>query len=248
MEQSTNCITCLECVKSCEKENVSLSLRPWGEDLRRVFLPKSDEAALALVLVALTGFHGFTMTPHWTTLLERIQDTLSIGDGISFTLGMAGLTALPIAVYALLVAVSWRLGCQPAFGYKRYFVRYAYSLLPIALFYHLAHNSEHLLMESQKIVPLVSDPLGRGWDLFGTAQSEPAPLVSLTTLWGIQVALVLIGHLYSLAFGRRVAHDIFPNKQVRLKTQLPILAAMVLFSIASLWLLKQPMQMRVSAM
>jgi hypothetical protein len=63
----------------------------------------------------------------------------------------------------------------------------------------------------------------------------------------IQVILVIIGHVYSLWAARGVAHRMFPNGKA-MSSQLPMLAAMILFSLMSLWLLKQPMEMRSSAM
>jgi len=248
MEENAHCITCMECVKSCEKNNVSVSARPWGEDLATLFRPRSDEATLALVLLALTGFHGFTMTAGWREMLSILDDRMDLGQTASFTLGMLGLVFVPVAMYATLVAMSWALGGRSSTSYRDYFVRYAYALLPIALFYHLAHNSEHLLVESQRIVPLLSDPFGWDWDLFGTAGRSFAPLVRLPALWMIQVLLVLIGHVYSLYYARRIASSLFPTHNAIMRSQFPMLLAMVLFSLTSLWLLKQPMEMRVSAM
>jgi hypothetical protein len=60
--------------------------------------------------------------------------------------------------------------------------------------------------------------------------------------------LVLIGHVYSLWAARRAAVALFPNRRMALRSQLPMLAAVIIFSVTSLWLLKQPMQMRASWM
>ncbi len=73
-------------------------------------------------------------------------------------------------------------------------------------------------------------------------------LVSLPTLWLFQVFFVMIGHVYSLWAARRAAGGLFPNSRMAFRSQLPMLVAMILFSIMSLWLLKQPMEMRTSAM
>ncbi len=132
--------------------------------------------------------------------------------------------------------------------YHNYFIRYAYALLPIALFYHLAHNLEHLLMEGPKVVTLISDPFGWGQDWFGTARWNVPPLISLDVLWGLQVLLVLVGHVYSLWVAQRTSVRIFGSRQAAFRSQLPMLAGMIAFSVFSLWLLKQPMEMRTSAM
>jgi len=248
MDRSTYCISCMECLKSCEQENVSLNLRPWGEDLTQSFRPRSDEAYLALVLLTLTGFHGLTMTGLWRELLLVIQQFFGMGEIWAFTLGMSAFMIVPVVVYAGLVGVSWFGGGLHSVSYRDYFIRYAYALLPIALFYHLAHNSEHLLMEGQKIVALMSDPFGWSWNLFGTAHWTLPPLVDLSTLWAIQVLLVVVGHVYSLWLARQTAQSFFPHSKAALRSQLPMLVAMILFSTVSLWLLKQPMEMRTSAM
>lgn len=248
MEQNTYCISCLECVNSCEKDNVSINLRPWGADLERLHKPRSDEAYLALTMLSLSGFHGLTMTKIWQQTTSWIGEALAIGHSAAFTLGMVAITLAPIALYAGLVWLAKVLARSGSVSFRDYFIRYAYALLPIALFYHLAHNSEHLLMEGQNVVALASDPFGWNWDLFGTASWELPPLTSLPTLWLVQVILILVGHVYSLWVARQVVSSMSLDRWSSIRSQLPMLAAMILFSILSLWLIKQPMEMRSSAM
>jgi hypothetical protein len=176
-----------------------------------------------------------------------------VGRVVSFSLGMAGIMLAPVIIYAGLVWLSYRLSTGSRAGeslptYRDYFIRYAYCLLPIALFYHLAHNLEHLLMEGPKVVVLMSDPMGRGWNLFGTAAWSVPPLVSLEVLWVLQVVLVAVGHVYSLWAANRISRRIFEDPAAATRGQWPLLIGMIAFSVFSLWLLKQPMEMRTSAM
>jgi len=247
MTQNTYCISCMECVKTCDHDNVALNLRPWAEDLRLHTRPRSDEAYLALLMLSLTGFHGLTMTGAWGRMTDWMQASLGIGEALAFTVGMAAIMLGPIALYALLVAISRLMGGASG-PYREHFVRFAYGLLPIALFYHLAHNSEHLMMEGQRLLALLSDPFGWEWNLFGTAQWSIGPLVHAQTLWAIQVLLVLVGHVYSLWATHRVAGGLYGEARAVRRSQFTMLAAMVMFSVFSLWLLKQPMQMRMSWM
>jgi hypothetical protein len=46
---------------------------------------------------------------------------------------------------------------------------FAFSLVPIAIAYHIAHYLSFLLVQGQRIIPLLSDPFGFGWNLLGTA-------------------------------------------------------------------------------
>jgi hypothetical protein len=65
-------------------------------------------------------------------------------------------------------------------GFRRLAAAYAFSLVPIALAYQMAHYYTYLLIQGQMIISLVSDPLGWGWNLFGTADFEPR-----TASWGL---------------------------------------------------------------
>ncbi len=248
MSQNTYCTLCMECVKTCEPDNIALNLRPWGADLANHHLARRDEAYLALIMLSLTVFHGLTMTPSWSVIVEGISAALAVGETLAFTIGMGAVMVAPAIVYGVLVRFSQLASGGSKVSYHNYFIRYAYALLPIALFYHLAHNLEHLLMEGQKIVPLLSDPLGWGWDLLGTEGMTLAPLTNLPTLWIVQVILVMTGHVFSLWSARRTAGALFADTGAARRSQLPMLVAMVLFSLLSLWLLKQPMQMRSSMM
>ena len=103
-------------------------------------------------------------------------------------------------------------------------------------------------MEGPKVVTLISDPFGRGANLLGTAGWHIPPLVSLDGLWVLQVLLVGIGHVFSLWIARNISRRAFGGSPGASPSQWPMLAGMILFSIFSLWLLKQPMEMRTSAM
>ena len=63
----------------------------------------------------------------------------------------------------------------------------AHSLVPIALAYVGAHYLTLVLLQGQAIVPLASDPLGSGADLFGTAGSGvDYGLIGAATTWYFQ--------------------------------------------------------------
>ncbi|MBI4424537.1 MAG: YHS domain-containing protein [Elusimicrobia bacterium] len=245
MRLNTYCTLCAECLRSCPKDNMSVRLRPWGADLAFEGKPRGDEAALALILLSMTAFHGLTMTPSWVALLDAARAATGLSFIAAFTGLMALFLAAPAAAFAALAALSARWS-GASFG--PVFLRFAYALLPIALFYHLAHNAQHFLFEGPKVAALASDPFGWGWDLFGTARWQPPPLVTLEGLWRIQVLFVLLGHVYSLWLTARSARRLAADRGASLRLQAPMLLAMIAFSWASLWLLKQPMELRASAL
>jgi len=246
MDSNTYCIMCAECFRTCPHDNVAFNVRPFAADLTTTPKARKDEAYLALILFALTAFHGLTMTPVWKNFVRSIQSAFSVGELSAFSIGMTLSLTLPILVYTAFVWLSKRVSGDKLKSLAHLFVQYAYGLIPIALFYHLAHNVEHFFMESQNLLVLLSDPFGYGWNLLGTANWRPAPMLNLETVWFMQVSLIIIGHVFGIVIAHKHAYRIFEHRRAAIKSQLPMIALMILFSVLSLWLVAQPMEMRTA--
>ena len=118
---------------------------------------------------------------------------------------------------------------------------FGYSLIPIALAYNIAHFITLLLIQGQLIIPLASDPFGSGWDLFGTADySLNIAIINARVLWFLSVSLIVLGHVLAVYLAHRVAIRTFSDRALVLKSQYPMLALMVLYTIVSLWIIAQP--------
>ena len=84
---------------------------------------------------------------------------------------------------------------------------FALTLVPIAIGYHVAHYLVFLLVQGQYIIPLLSDPFGRGWDLFGTAGYRvDIAVAGARFAWYTAVAAIITGHVFAvyLAHGARL--------------------------------------------
>jgi hypothetical protein len=120
-------------------------------------------------------------------------------------------------------------------------LRFAFSLLPIALVYNITHYYTLILTQGVKIISLLSDPFGFGWNLFGTADLYRAPfLPAMGTVWHTQVGLIIFGHIVSVYLAHLEALRIFPTRLQAALSQLPMLLLMVLFTTVGLWVLAQP--------
>ena len=251
-ETASACTMCTECVKTCRRYNVALNLRPFGSGLHGAVKPRADEAWLALTLLALTLFHGLTMTTTWEnplpgewSLMKWMTVTLGTGSAFNFTVGMALSMAIPVGLYGLSCRVAAWWTRDSGVSATEIFRRYAFALLPVALFYHLAHNSMHLVMEGGHLVPLLSDPLGHGSDLLGTAGVRVGHLMGEQTLWWLQLALILVGHVFGLVVAHRISRRLFPRASDALRSLVPVTALMVLVSVAGLTLMVMDMHMRL---
>lgn len=254
VQDSTLCTMCTECVKSCAKQNVAINLRPFGADLGPGRVPRRDEAWLAVVLLALTLFHGLSMTAAWESFepgrwsfMKWSTATLGVPRLAAFALGMVAFVVATVSLYqgACWLGARWS---RDALGARELFARYSLSLIPIALFYHLAHNLMHLLMEGGHVVPLLSDPLGRGADHFGTADVRVGPLASDAALWAMQVGLILVGHLVGILVAHRIGHRAHSGPGAAVRSLLPMLAVMIVVSSAGVGLMHLDMNMRLGRM
>jgi ferredoxin len=242
MDSNAYCTVCTECVKSCPHENVAINLRPLGEDLEQLRRPRMDEALLAVIMLAMTSFHGLTMTPIWRSFMASLRFHLELGPLGCFSLGMLLALLVPILVFYLGASRAARLGASPE-RQRRYFLTMAYPLIALALLYHLAHNAGHFFVEGGRILSVLSDPVGRGWDLFGTASFQFTPMLTTPVIWGIQLLLVLVGHWSATAVCLRLSFR-FPGGPHPDQGR-DTMAAMLLFLTSiNLWLLAQPMEMR----
>ncbi len=246
MDANTYCTLCMQCVKSCPEENVSWNLRAWGADLLEGSKARADEAYLAVTMLSMSAFHGLSMTPAWDNLVATIERVTGGSQIVSFSIGMAGMILLPLLIYYGICVLMRIAAGERQHETRTLFIRFAYSLLPIALFYHLAHNLQHIFYEGMKLMRIASDPFGWGWNLFGTAEMAIHAVLPLEVGWVLQVALILIGHIYGILIAHKAAFALFDTPRAATLSQLPMLLAMLLFSFQSLWLIAQPMVMRTA--
>ena len=148
--------------------------------------------------------------------------------------GLAFFVVAILATYLAAVAIAERSGHVD----RSLVPDFVLPLVPIAAAYLMAHYFTSFLITGQFIIPLVSDPFGRGWDLFGTVDFAPnLAIVSPETVWYVQVAALVVGHVAGLAIAHDRAVAVFQGRLTALEAQLPMLGLMVLYTLGGMWLL-----------
>ena len=194
-------------------------------------VPLPGTTALVLVALGSTAFDGMTRSSAWTNL---VGDASEAGVIALSTAGLLGAIALVAALYLGAMRVASAMTGQPTLALADDFV---HSLVPIAFAYAVAHYFSLLVLEGQAVLALASDPFGLGWDLFGTIdRSIDYTLVSPNTVAYVQVAAIVLGHIAGVVLAHDRALARFP-KDVATKSQYPLLAAMVAFTVGGLSLL-----------
>jgi len=114
---------------------------------------------------------------------------------------------------------------------------FAHSIVPIAVGYVIAHYFSLFIFQGQYTLNRVSDPLGNGANLFGTAlHGVNYDLVAAAAIAMVQVCAVVIGHICGVVAAHDRAVRLFPRTQA-IVGQLPLLVLMVGYTLAGLTLL-----------
>jgi hypothetical protein len=231
-EAGERCVNCYECFARAAPEERELNLRPLAVGLGLPERVPPGGAAFVIVVLAGVTFDGLLQTPLW---LEIVRLT-----PVTQTLGVILLPLLFFAIYLGFVELSRVLG-GGGMSLERFAAAYAFSLVPIAIAYQMAHYYTYLLIQGQMIISLVSDPYGWGWDLFGTADFEPRyGIVGAGFVWYSQVALIVVGHVIAVYLAHSTSLRLLRDPGRAFRSQLPMLVLMVLYTITSLWILAQP--------
>lgn len=216
----------------------------------------ADISTVCFVLVLLTTvtFDGILETPLWAGILERVAESQTLRAPLLWLQGMGvdlivvvktlALLVLPCVFLAVYVAFSHAVamfgagGRIPVGDVAGYFVL---SLVPIAIAYHLSHYLSYLLIAGQNVIPLLSDPFGRGWDLFGTAAYRlDIGVVNARMVWYVAVTAIVVGHVLAVYVAHVMAIRVFAERNAALRSQVPMLVLMVGYTMISLWILSQP--------
>ncbi len=216
-----------------------IHLRPLAVGLLRGEALSVSETCFILLMLSTVAADGILTTSFFTNIFVKLV-TLGIPWSVAKTLGLLGL----FAVFAL------------TFGAFSYLTRlivpkvsntldvgrsFIVSLLPISIAYEFAHFVSLLAIEGQRIVYLISDPFGKGWNLFGTATYEiNYTILDLKMLWHFQVGFIVLGHVIAVYIAHAIAVRVFKNRQNALISQYPMLVLMIFYSMLSLWIMGQP--------
>jgi len=196
------------------------------------------------VLLGSTSFDGFSRSTTWQNFLGEVRANLAdesqwVVDLATTFVSVVGLAVFVGAVvFTYLVAVS---GARLLVHAPRPLAtEFVLPLVPIAFAYLVAHYFSLLVIQGQFIFTLMSDPFGRGRDLFGTVDFAPnLAIVSPETVWYVQVAALVVGHVAGLAIAHDRAVSLFESRRDALRSQYPMLGLMVLYTVGGLWLLSQ---------
>lgn len=218
-------------------------------------------STVGLVIAVFTSvlFDGLHAGPAWL-VFEKWASRFAIfqSDLNGYLLGAMGLVLVWLFLFGMHVLTCWvthRLMHWTAQGVNNaahpstlaLSNGFLSSLMPIAMAYLVAHNFSAFVIQGQNILALASDPMGWGWNLWGTAHYYPdIELVDAKLTWYVATVSIVLGHVMSVLMAHRVACQYclqMPPKQTMSAwvLNIPMTLVMIGFTALSLTLIAEPL-------
>jgi len=266
MQQNSYCISCGQCVISCPHKNVNWALRSPETELAKGAREGTSESVFLLVILALTLFHGITMLPGWEALLNGVAAALNDSGRLLLSFSVLMLVCI-LVVLSVFIFASWvsakliflktnSLKNKSEFRKvsRKTFANLGFATLPVTFAYHVAHNLTHLFSESRGFGQVLMNPFGFGVTALsmGEKNMRHVPIINQSLIYMLQLGLIVLAFVIAIRVAHKRIRNVFSpqagDKGIALSVIVPQTLYLLLISGFCLWLLAQPMSMRMSGM
>ncbi len=230
MKLNTNCGACFECLRTCPHDNIAINIRDWGQDLIQPGAIKLDEAYKAILMLGSAIIYSAIMLGPWGELKTA---AFSIGSE-RWWLFAAGFLLINFILLPGFFYGAVRLTLPRSVSratIKLAFKSYSAALIPLGLGAWAAFSLSFAFSNGSYIWGVISDPLGWGWNLLGTAGYSWTPYLSSLTP-KLEAAVLIAGLLGSGQIAARVTREETGQFSIG-----PLLIFFLGITIGLLWLL-----------
>jgi hypothetical protein len=244
LDADGQCVNCGRCLRLANTTDRQWNLRPYAVGLLRNEAVSLSMIAFVLLMLSTILFDGFMATAQWAQIAAALYGLLPDLAGtrpmLIKSIGLIYFWLVFLTIYGgvcwLIAAASgWRLSTWES---ARIFI---FTLVPIAIAYHLAHYLTYLLIQGQYIIPLLSDPFGYGWNLLGTAGYRiNIAVVGARFAWYTAVLAIVSGHIIAVYLAHVKAAQRLRDRRAAQRSQYPMTALMVIYTVCGLWIVAQP--------
>ncbi len=230
MKRNNYCGLCTECIKSCPKDNVGLYIRPFGSDRK---IKGYDEMFNAVIMLVVAVVFSITMSGPWSLIKDaaNVTESRQIGPFLIYvaSIWVLALGVVP-AIFAFIARTARRLAGSRETN-RAVILRLAYLLVPIGIFAWIAFSLPMLMVNYGYILNVLSDPLGLGWNILGTADFPFQPFYP-QAIPVIQGIILLSGLYLGLSRGYLSLKDIMTDPAARTRAMLvPSVFALLVINV-----------------
>ena len=223
LTKNTYCGLCMECIRTCPHDNIAINLRPFSTDLAKPST-RMDEAFKAFIMLGSAMIYAGVLLGPWGAFKDAAYNVGTSAWFIYAVIFLAIIFVILPGLFALGILKS-----KNTLPLKQRFASLATALIPLGLMFWVAFSLSFVLTNASYIIAALSDPLGIGWNLFGTANAIWQPM--LTTILAPAQTLSLVGGLiWSARTAQRAANEIRTSS-------ISVIAFSFILTLVMLWLL-----------
>src|SRR5215208_309206 len=223
LTKNTYCGLCMECIRTCPHDNIAVNLRSFSADLAKPST-RMDEAFKAFIMLGSSMIYAGVLLGPWGILKDAAYN---VGTSAWFVYAIVFLAF----IFGILPGI-FTLGIlkqKSTLLLKQRFASLSTALIPLGLMFWVAFSLSFVLTNASYIIAALSDPLGLGWNLFGTADAAWQPM--LTSILAPAQTLALVG---GLIWSARTAQKAANNVKI---SSVPVIAYSFVLTGIMLWLL-----------
>lgn len=194
--------------------------------------PAPGLVAVVAVLLGSTAYDSFREAPFWLRFSQSFSGPLTLINTLVLLVALL-IVGLTFSAATMLTGVDADRARR-----RNLPMLYAHSVVPIVVGYMVAHYLTFFVEYGQQTLIQASDPLSSGANLLGTGDLTISYWLSQnpSLLATIKVLAIVTGHVLGVIAAHDKAIDVLPRRH-QVTGQLPLLFAMVLYTLGGLYLL-----------
>jgi polyferredoxin len=223
LTKNTYCGLCMECIRTCPHNNIAINLRPFSADLAKPST-RMDEAFKAFIMLGSAMIYAGVLLGPWGSLKDAAYNVGSATWFIYTSVFLAIIFGILPGIFTLGIART-----KDTMSLKQRFASLSIALIPLGLMFWVAFSLSFVLTNASYILASLSDPLGLGWNLFGTANAAWQPM--LTSILAPAQTLALVGGwIWSARTAQKAANEVKVSS-------VPVIVYCFIVTSIMLWLL-----------
>ncbi len=223
LTKNTYCGLCMECIRTCPHDNIAINMRPFSADLAKPSA-RMDEAFKAFIMLGSAMIYAGVLLGPWGALKDAAYNVGTSAWFIYAAVFLGIIFVIMPSLFALCISPSENFNI-----FKKRFATLSTSLIPLGLMFWVAFSLSFVLTNATYILASFSDPLGLGWNLFGTAKAAWQPM--LTSILAPGQTLALVGGLvWSARTAQKAANEAKTSS-------IPVITYCFITTLVMLWLL-----------
>lgn len=257
-DENTYCGQCFECLRTCPLDNMTLKLRSLNKviaDLSRIAVrakDKYDEAWMGFIRFTTAIFYELVffsawglkylgdMNRSWGANLASIgvltPSAKDLADWFNWAIIVSAISLIVFPAIFYIASYLSKKVARVEESTKKMFLSLSYSLAPYGLLIWMSFALSLVLVNWVKIVNVLTDPFGLGWDILGIGKHLLRPIAPDVLLY-LQIPFILFGLFLATITTYEIGRVLSGNRSKAIRISLVMGSVHVFSAIVALWVI-----------